>query len=205
MRALILVSVCCALAFGACLAGPARSTKPGPPGRPAAASAQDGAKQKLERVTTLAQVESKPPARQASFPIAWMLLALVLVVGVVYLLGAALRAGGARRGWSPGRAIVVLESRPIGPDRWLHLVEIGDAVLLLGSTSRSVVLLHEVTDAGAAAVVRERAQGGQAGFSGLLAAARRGLSGEDRGGLRAAAHSVCSRLAALASRRRSSG
>jgi flagellar protein FliO/FliZ len=74
-----------------------------------------------------------------------MVLVLAIVVGLIYGIfhfikkAASPRDGGVR-------FIRVLETRPLTGNRHLHLVEVGNAVLLVGSAETGVRLVSEISD-----------------------------------------------------------
>ncbi|MDR1315601.1 MAG: flagellar biosynthetic protein FliO [Spirochaetales bacterium] len=74
-----------------------------------------------------------------------MVLVLALVVGLIYgVFHFIKKAGGPRD--SGMRFIRVLETRPLAGNRHLHLVEIGNEVLLVGSAENGVSLVSQVSD-----------------------------------------------------------
>jgi len=171
-------------------------------GAPAAEKGGFAAQDKLERVTALADTKEGGPARPSAPSPIWAIAALGLVVALAYLAAVALRSSAGSRAWPRRKVVTVLESRLIAPDRWLHLIDTADSLLLVGSTSHSMALLHRITDDSAAALLRERAGAESDAFSSLLAAARRGLMGRDAGGPRAWAEALKVRVSALSGRGR---
>jgi flagellar protein FliO/FliZ len=74
-----------------------------------------------------------------------MVLVLAIVVGLIYgLFHFIKKAGGPRDDGI--RFIRVLETRPLAGSRHLHLVEVGNEVLLIGSAENGVCLVSEVSD-----------------------------------------------------------
>lgn len=67
------------------------------------------------------------------------LLLFALVVAAAYLASRALAGGAARGG---GRLLRVVEALPVGRDRLLVLVEVGDRYLLVGSAPGGVSLVQ---------------------------------------------------------------
>jgi flagellar protein FliO/FliZ len=74
-----------------------------------------------------------------------MLLILAAVVGAIYLLVWLLRRGSGKR-VRENDLIRVLGSRTLAGTRALHLVEVGTAIYLIGSSDGGVELIAEVTD-----------------------------------------------------------
>jgi flagellar biogenesis protein FliO len=74
-----------------------------------------------------------------------MLLILAAVVAAIYLLVALLRRGSRKR-VRENDFIRVLGSRTLAGTRALHLVEVGTAIYLIGSSDGGVELIAEVTD-----------------------------------------------------------
>lgn len=180
------ITVVCALSVLACLVLPAAAsateeapaaTKPAPT-RDAAATAQAPAADKADKPTS---IEDEPldkkifapdpdsgekgsaPKREKSDDgaIGRMLFGLVFVLaliwGVHWLLK---RYGQSRSGagnFGASGVIDVLATTPLAADRALHLVRVGDEVVLVGATSQSITHLRTLansssTDATAAAM-----------------------------------------------------
>jgi flagellar protein FliO/FliZ len=74
-----------------------------------------------------------------------MILVLVMVVGLIYGVFHFIKKAGAPRD-SGMRFIRVLETRPLAGNRHLHLVELGNEVLLVGSAENGVSLVAQVSD-----------------------------------------------------------
>jgi flagellar protein FliO/FliZ len=74
-----------------------------------------------------------------------MILVLAAVVGFIYLIFFVLKKGAGRK-IQENDLISVLGSRTLSANRALHLVEVGKAVYLIGSSENSVGLIAEVTD-----------------------------------------------------------
>jgi len=74
-----------------------------------------------------------------------MLLILAAVIGAIYLLVWLLRRGSGKR-VRENDLIRVLGSRTLAGTRALHLVEVGTAIYLIGSSDGGVELIAEVTD-----------------------------------------------------------
>jgi flagellar protein FliO/FliZ len=79
-----------------------------------------------------------------------VLIGLAIVVVVIVVLYAALRR--AHRGRSPGRTtrggtnvISVIDTVGIGNQRSLHLVRVGDRVVLIGATDHAITALQELS------------------------------------------------------------
>jgi len=74
-----------------------------------------------------------------------MILVLACVLGIIYLLFWLLRRGAGKR-VQENDLIRVLGSRGLSGSRSLHLVEVGSAVYLVGSSDGGVELISEITD-----------------------------------------------------------
>jgi flagellar protein FliO/FliZ len=85
-----------------------------------------------------------------------MLLILAAVVGAIYLLLWLLRRGAGKR-VQENDLIRVLGSRTLAGTRTLHVVEVGTALYLIGSSDGGVELIAEVTDKESADGLRLRA------------------------------------------------
>lgn len=85
-----------------------------------------------------------------------MLLILAAVVGAIYLLLWLLRRGAGKR-VQENDLIRVLGSRTLAGTRALHVVEVGTALYLIGSSDGGVELIAEVTDKESADSLRLRA------------------------------------------------
>jgi flagellar protein FliO/FliZ len=85
-----------------------------------------------------------------------MLLILAAVVGAIYLLLWLLRRG-VRKRVQENDLIRVLGSRTLAGTRALHIVEVGTALYLIGSSDGGVELIAEVTDKESADSLRLRA------------------------------------------------
>jgi flagellar protein FliO/FliZ len=88
------------------------------------------------------------PAPLAAFGV-WdflrMVLVLAIVVGLIYGVLHFIKKAGSPR--DDGiRFIRVLETRPLAGNRHLHLVEVGNEVLLVGSAENGVSLVSELSD-----------------------------------------------------------
>ncbi|MCR4402736.1 MAG: flagellar biosynthetic protein FliO [Firmicutes bacterium] len=72
-------------------------------------------------------------------------VSLALVIALIYLVGLALRSLQWRRAGRRGRpAMELCESLPLGPGRAVHLVRVGDRLLVLGATGTHVSMLAEL-------------------------------------------------------------
>jgi len=80
-----------------------------------------------------------------------LLVKMLLSIIVVTVLGAgaiyASRKFGTRFAGLSGKTIEVIETVHIGPRKSLHLLKVGASSFLIGSSSESVVMLAEVTEA----------------------------------------------------------
>jgi flagellar protein FliO/FliZ len=74
-----------------------------------------------------------------------MLLVLGVVIGLLYGIFHFLKKAGLPKD-SGMRFIRVLETRPLAANRHLHLVEVGNHILLVGSAENAVCLVSEVSD-----------------------------------------------------------
>jgi flagellar protein FliO/FliZ len=75
-----------------------------------------------------------------------MALKLALVIAIVYVASLLLRrANAGRLAASVGRLRVV-ETVALGQGRSLHVIAVGDRLLLVSATSQQVALLRDVTD-----------------------------------------------------------
>ncbi len=74
-----------------------------------------------------------------------MLLIFAAVIGVIYLLYKLLRKAGAPK-IGETRLLKVLSSQSLGGNRSLHLVEVGNAVYLVGAGESAVSLVAEITE-----------------------------------------------------------
>ncbi|MDR2589042.1 MAG: flagellar biosynthetic protein FliO [Spirochaetales bacterium] len=74
-----------------------------------------------------------------------MVLVLAVVVGLIYGIFYFLKRAGAPRD-DGVRFIRVLESRPLAGSKHLHIVEVGNHVLLVGSADNAVSLVTEISD-----------------------------------------------------------
>ncbi|BDG59365.1 flagellar biosynthetic protein FliO [Caldinitratiruptor microaerophilus] len=92
--------------------------------------------------------------------IATFLLLFLLVVAAAYLASRALAGGAGRVGG--GRLLRVVEALPVGRDRLLVLVEVGDRYLLVGSAPGGVSLV-QVLEGDAARELAGRLRAGPAG------------------------------------------
>jgi len=70
-----------------------------------------------------------------------VLLIIVLGIGVLYLSKKVLP----KMSNSPGKNIHVVETAHLGPRRWVHLVEIGDRQILIGSTNENITKLADIS------------------------------------------------------------
>ncbi len=73
-----------------------------------------------------------------------VLLGLVVVVGVIFAVWWLLRRTNRSRtpGATKDGVVAVLSTTSVGPNRNLHLVRVGEDVLLLGSTEHGISALH---------------------------------------------------------------
>jgi len=85
----------------------------------------------------------------------WLfLLASLLVIGLTY---AAVRlVGNWQISTTRGRRLRVLEGVPLGRDRSLLLVAVGQELLVVGSSPQGVQLVHRISDPAAAAALLEQ-------------------------------------------------
>jgi flagellar protein FliO/FliZ len=74
-----------------------------------------------------------------------LLLIFAAVIGVIYLLYKLLRKAGAPK-IGETRLLKVLSSQSLGGNRSLHLVEVGNAVYLVGAGESAVSLVAEITE-----------------------------------------------------------
>jgi flagellar biosynthetic protein FliO len=72
-----------------------------------------------------------------------VLLVIVLGTGLVYFVK---RFGGRITG-TAGKKIRVIETVALGTRRMVHLVEVGEKRILIGSTNENITMLADVTDA----------------------------------------------------------
>jgi flagellar biosynthetic protein FliO len=75
-----------------------------------------------------------------------MLFKLALVLAVAYFASLALRRMYAARSHPGGGRLRVVETVALGPSRSLHLVAVGNRLLLIAATGHEVGLLRDVTD-----------------------------------------------------------
>lgn len=77
-----------------------------------------------------------------------VVLKLIVVVGLIFATAKALQYfGGRARGQVGSRALIrVVESRSLAQNQVLHLVEVGDRMLLVGATGSQLTALTEITD-----------------------------------------------------------
>lgn len=165
-----------ALALGAGLASQA-SAQGGADPAPAATT--------TERATTTPPAQEPAPSDNESLPIPegssgpvsvgggmggtalrlllGLLVVVALIVGVWQLMKRvqrnrypALVAGGG----GGGDLIDVVATTPLGPNRALHLVRVGDAVVLVGATEQSVQAVTTLDEASAAIITRALGPGG---------------------------------------------
>lgn len=86
----------------------------------------------------------------------WLfLLASLLVIGLTY--AAARLVGSWQISTTRGRRLRVLEGVPVGRDRSLLLVAVGQELLVVGSSPQGVQLVHRISDPAAAAALLEQA------------------------------------------------
>jgi flagellar protein FliO/FliZ len=72
-----------------------------------------------------------------------LFVGLVIVIAVIGIAYAILRkASRARLPGRRGTALEVLETTPLGPNRNLHLVRVGERVLVIGATDHGITPLH---------------------------------------------------------------
>lgn len=101
------------------------------------------------------------------------LLASIAVIGVTYL--ATRFLGKWQVTQTRGRRMRILEGVPIGKDRHLLLVTVGQEVLVLGSSTNGVTLVHRIEDPQAAAdlMAQQPPEEGAAGVPATVEAAIR--------------------------------
>lgn len=73
-----------------------------------------------------------------------VLLALLVVLPLVYLVAKALSRHASR--WAKGRAVRVIDTAVLGPNRWVHLIEVAGRILVVGATPERVSLLSEISE-----------------------------------------------------------
>jgi flagellar protein FliO/FliZ len=75
--------------------------------------------------------------------IARMIVGLAIVIAVIYGLSWVLRqVKAAREGQATGTGLSPLSSLPLGPNRSLHLVRVGDEVVLLGAAEKGITTIR---------------------------------------------------------------
>jgi flagellar protein FliO/FliZ len=93
--------------------------------------------------------EESPAVTQLSGFGVWdflrMIFVLALVVGIIYLVFHFIKKAGAPRD-DGVRFIRVLETRSLAANRHLHLVEVGNQVMLVGSSENAVHLVSRLED-----------------------------------------------------------
>jgi flagellar biosynthetic protein FliO len=109
--------------------------KTAPPNADFIASLEAGEKQNAP--------DKEPPL---AMTLARFIVSLVLVLGLAYatILGLKRFTGLKSAGGSSGRRIKIVENSQLGPNRALHLVEIGGRRLLVASTPNQVSLIAEI-------------------------------------------------------------
>lgn len=73
-----------------------------------------------------------------------VVLALAILVPAAYLVTKAFSRQASR--WAKGRAVRVIDTAVLGPNRSVHLVEVAGRVLVVGATPEQVTLLSEISD-----------------------------------------------------------
>jgi flagellar biogenesis protein FliO len=81
----------------------------------------------------------------------WAILKMMLALGfllAVLVLGlkAFKKMGKGQTGVQPGAGINLLASKPIGPQKYVALVEIGSEILALGISAQSITFLTKIED-----------------------------------------------------------
>lgn len=96
--------------------------------------------------------EYQDPEQRRETPLGRVLVDLVVKLGIVLAIAYGslyiLRGVMARQGMAPGRQrhLRVLESASLGPNRSVHVVRVGEKVMVVGSTPEQVTMLAEVDD-----------------------------------------------------------
>ena len=88
-----------------------------------------------------------------------LILKVAIVIALIYLSARGLQFLMVRVGVKPpvDGLVEVLNTTTLGPRKTLHVVAIGNRVLLLGSTDQNVAMLSEITDPVEVLQIRERA------------------------------------------------
>lgn len=73
-----------------------------------------------------------------------VLLALAIVLPLVYLVAKGLSRHATR--WTKGKAVRVIDTAVLGPNRWVHLIEVAGRILVVGATPERVTLLSEISE-----------------------------------------------------------
>jgi flagellar biosynthetic protein FliO len=72
-----------------------------------------------------------------------VLLVIVLGIALIYFL----KRFSSRITGLSGKRIHIIETAPLGPRRMVHLVEVGNRRILIGSTNENITMLADVTEA----------------------------------------------------------
>ena len=72
-----------------------------------------------------------------------VLLALLVVLPLVYFVTRGISRHASR--WAKGRAVRVIDTAVLGPNRWVHLIEVAGRILVVGATPERVTLLSEIS------------------------------------------------------------
>lgn len=108
--------------------------------------------------------------------LAGLALILPLVYGLTLLYARRLMPG------SQARAIRVIETVSLGPNRTISLIEVADRVLVVGATAQHISTLAELTDPQVVESLKSlRPRGDHAAFSKILAQHRRGKKSRGEG------------------------
>lgn len=73
-----------------------------------------------------------------------VLLALAILLPAVYFVTKLLSRQASR--WTKGKAVRVIDSAVLGPNRSVHLIEVAGRILVVGATPEHVTLLSEVSE-----------------------------------------------------------
>ncbi|MFH7321220.1 flagellar biosynthetic protein FliO [Desulfurivibrio sp. D14AmB] len=99
---------------------------------------------------------------------------LVLIIGLMLFIAAILRKMGLHQGAAgPGGLLKVIETRPLGPKRYLAVVSAADQYFLLGVSEQQINLLSPLDNQELIRRTLQKAEGGdhaaRAGFAGVMA------------------------------------
>jgi flagellar protein FliO/FliZ len=102
--------------------------------------------------------ESTAQATGGGGGIARMVVGLAVVLGVIYGLSWVLKqVRASREGQAAGSALSSVASLPLGPNRAVHLVRVGDDLVLLGAAEKGITPIRAYTehDARAAGLIAD--------------------------------------------------